>query len=123
MTNAHLFFSTKNGRFKIKFQVKPQVVAHHRTTSACAGAWTTTTATTATKEGIKDITQINFLSKATTTKGRSCRGITGSRRSNTLFAKPVVLLLEIRVVENFVGAVNVLKLFNGILARIGICIE
>jgi hypothetical protein len=123
MTNANLFFSTKDGLLEINFQVKSQVIAHHWTTSTCAcPTGTTTTHASTTKERIKDITQINFLSKATT-KGRSSRGITGSRRSNALFAKPIVFLLEIRVVENFVGTVNVLKLFSGILTRVGIYIE
>jgi hypothetical protein len=123
MTNANLFFSTKDGRLEINFQVKSQVIAHHGTASTRAGPTSTTAhASTTAKERIKDITQINFSSKATT-KGGSSRSITGSRRSNALFAKPIVLLLEIRVVENFVGTVNVLKLFSGILTRVGIYIE
>jgi hypothetical protein len=120
VTNAHFFFSTKDCRLEINLQVKAQVIAHDGTTS---GACTTTTGTTthaSTKEAIKNVTQIDFLSKAAASKGRSSCSITCSRRSNTLFAKPVVLLLEIGVVENFVCTVNVLELLCGILAGIGI---
>mmetsp|Transcript_6665 Transcript_6665/g.17126 ORF Transcript_6665/g.17126 Transcript_6665/m.17126 type:complete len:359 (+) Transcript_6665:312-1388(+) len=125
VSNAHLFFAAKAGRLELNFQIEPQIVAHARSAarrSTAAGAAAHATAAAA-KKAIKDIPQIHFLSKtagSATAKRTARSGIGRRRRTQPLFAKHVVLLFQLRIGQHFVSAIDFLKLFGGIFARIGV---
>jgi hypothetical protein len=87
MPNSNLLLPSKYGRLKINIQIKSQIVTSDRTATRTPS----TAAHPTSKEGVKNITEINLLSKGrSTSERRPTLSFGGGRRSYTTFSESVV---------------------------------